>query len=240
MHEALLEELGLSKNEAKVYLTLLETGLTTAGTIAKQAKIHRTNVYDALQRLTEKGIASYTIKDNEHYYEAADPHFLSNLLEEKQQRFHQILPELLLKKQLNKKTGSAQIYEGIKPLTSILNNHLTKEKTIYVLGAPKEAPSMMSTFLTHFHKARIKKKILMKHIYNTDCKERAIYLKKMPYTEVRLLPEAYNSLVSTLICNDEVTLTLWSTQQPISIHIKSTEIAEAYKNYFELLYKTAK
>jgi len=54
METGILSELGLSKNEIEVYLTLLELGTSTAVHIAKAAKLHRPNVYDALDRLSKK------------------------------------------------------------------------------------------------------------------------------------------------------------------------------------------
>ena len=239
--EEALEKAGLSKNEAKAYLALLEIGTTTAGRVAKKAQLHRANAYDSLRKLTEKGIASYSVKEGEHFYEAADPNFLVNLIEEKKSALNRIMPELMLAKRLAKHKGSAQIYEGVKSLTSILASFLSYKEPIYVFGAPKDAPSSMSAFLSQFHKERIKKKIVMKHICNTDYPaERIALLKKMPYTEVKLLAEKYDAPVSTLICKDEVILTLWTTNPLVNIHIKSAEIAEAYKRYFALLYASAK
>ena len=55
----ILEEIGLSKNEAKIYLTLLDLGSATASKIADTSKMHRTTVYDALDRLVQKGIVSH-------------------------------------------------------------------------------------------------------------------------------------------------------------------------------------
>ncbi len=240
MKEEVLESIGLSKNEAKAYLALLEIGSTTAGNVAKKAQLHRANAYDSLRKLTEKGIVSYSVKEKEHYYEAADPNFLVNLLEEKKIKLSSIMPELVLAKQLAKSKSTAQIYEGIKALTSILLNYLNYNETIYVMGAPKEAPALMSAFLNHFHKERIKRKIVMKHICNMDYGDRAKWLSSLPYTEVKFLPKSYDSLVSTLICKDEITWTLWTTHVPISIHIKSNEIAEAYQKYFERLYASAR
>jgi len=47
--ESIIQELGFTYNEAKVYLALLELGLVTAGKIAEKSHVHRANVYDALR-----------------------------------------------------------------------------------------------------------------------------------------------------------------------------------------------
>ena len=56
MKEEVLLELGFNRNEAKVYLALLELGSGTAGDISKISEVHRTNVYDTLKSLLKKDI----------------------------------------------------------------------------------------------------------------------------------------------------------------------------------------
>jgi len=49
-----LEELGLDKNEATVYLSLLQFGNAIAGTLIKETKLPRATVYQVLDRLAQK------------------------------------------------------------------------------------------------------------------------------------------------------------------------------------------
>lgn len=57
--EKALGDVGLSKNEVKVYVALSKIGQATANKIVGNSKVHRTNVYDTLDRLVEKGLVSY-------------------------------------------------------------------------------------------------------------------------------------------------------------------------------------
>ena len=61
----------------------------------------------------------------------------------------------------------------------------------------------------------------------------------MAYTYAKYLPRMKNSPVSTNICGDEIVFILWS-DSPYIIKIKNNEIADSYKNYFDLLWKIAK
>ena len=63
-NETALEKAGLTKIESKVYLSLLDLGPSLAGQISKHSGIHRRSVYDALDRLAEKGLISYIVKNN--------------------------------------------------------------------------------------------------------------------------------------------------------------------------------
>ncbi|MBU1270375.1 MAG: helix-turn-helix domain-containing protein [Nanoarchaeota archaeon] len=80
----ILEDLGLSEAEAKVYLALLETGSTLAGPIIKKTGLHRGTTYQILQRLIEKGLVSYVIKAGKRYFEATDPNRFLAILKEKE------------------------------------------------------------------------------------------------------------------------------------------------------------
>ena len=81
-----LEAIGLSKNESKVYLFLLRLGSSTATEITKESCVHRSNVYDALESLIKKGCVSYIKKMDRTYFAAANPENLKNILREKQLR----------------------------------------------------------------------------------------------------------------------------------------------------------
>ena len=52
--QAILEENGFSKAEAKVYLTLLKLGETKSGQIIKQTSLQSSVVHNALNTLADK------------------------------------------------------------------------------------------------------------------------------------------------------------------------------------------
>lgn len=242
MKEETLIELGLSKNESKVYLSLLELGLTNVGKIADVSKIHRTNIYDSLDKLTRKGLASVILKNGFRLYEASDPEALSTILEEKQRKLSAILPELLLSKQLAKGKSEVQIYEGLTAVKQLLDSMLQKRKAINVFGAPKIAPELFGSFIQQFHKKRALLKVQMNHIYNTDAVERGKYLNTIPFTHCKFLPEKVNSPVATNICGDEVFMILFNKEPKnnMCIRIKNPLIAQSYQNYFDFMWETAK
>jgi len=239
MKEDILVDIGLSPNEAKIYISLLNIGLSTATSISDDSKLHRANVYDSLKKLIEKGLVSHIKRDKTTLYEATNPQALLRLVKEKENKVISILPQLLLNRKLATTKGDAQIYEGVQAFTNILYGFLKYKEEILVYGIPKIAPEMMVTRIPHFHTERLKLKISMKHIYNHDAGERIKDLNKMPLTFARYLPDKFDSQVSTNICGEEVVLTLWV--KPIfSIRIKNKLIANSYKKYFSLLWNSSK
>src|SRR3989338_39950 len=94
MYNLHLEQLGLTKNQSAVYLALLKLGSTTAQSIIKESGLHRSRVYDSLERLEDLGLVSFVVKDFKKYFQAANPEKLLDYIDEKKEIVNQILPEL--------------------------------------------------------------------------------------------------------------------------------------------------
>ena len=54
----ILQQFNISPTAAKVYLALLELGKSSADKIAKRAETYKANVYQALEKLAEVGLAN--------------------------------------------------------------------------------------------------------------------------------------------------------------------------------------
>jgi len=239
MNEDILTELGLSSTEAKIYISLLGLGLSTVTEISKNTKLHRTNIYDSIKKLVNKGLASYIKKDGTVLYEANDPKALIRIIKEKENKLNDIMPQLLLSKKLASSSGEATVVEGLSAFMHLLYELLEYNDDIRVYGIPASVPEIVSIVIPHFHKERLKRKIKMLHIYNHNAKDRIKFLNKMELTQARYLPEEFDSEVSTFVCGDEIILTVW--QKPItSISIKNAALAKAYKKYFKIIWTATK
>ena len=79
--ESSLEQLGLSKGEGKVYLALFDLKEGTKYSIAKEAGVSASKVYEILDKLIKKGLVS-TILQNQvkHFYPSKRKARLKNQL----------------------------------------------------------------------------------------------------------------------------------------------------------------
>src|SRR3989344_5175574 len=96
----ILEDLGLSTAEAKIYVALLEQGQSKTGRIIDVTKLQSSTVYHVLGSLIEKGIVSSIHKGKIKYYQAEKPESLLAFLEDKKRKLSDILPELKEKERL--------------------------------------------------------------------------------------------------------------------------------------------
>lgn len=239
MKEDSLMEIGFSKNEAKVYHSLLRFGASTAGVIAAKSNVHRTNVYDALERLTEKGMVTYIYKGNKKFFEAVNPAQIMELLHDRVIKFEKVLPTLQLDYKLSKEVNKAHIFEGVQGVKTITDDMLKEGKEIYVFGIPKDVAEKLKSFINIFHKRRAEKKIQMYHLYDADARERIKHLNSLPYTEARYIPHEIESPATTLIYGRKICFVIWS-EPPLSILVESERMANQYRKFFSLLYKMGK
>jgi sugar-specific transcriptional regulator TrmB len=106
-----LEQLDLSEGEAKLYLTLLETGSLTVRELARTVKINSSTAYIYLNQLVKKGLVMKLVKGSRPHVAANLPKdTLPPLVEQKIQQnitIQKELPEVI--KTLNETTADIQI-----------------------------------------------------------------------------------------------------------------------------------
>ncbi len=236
METKLLEDLGLSNIESKVYLSLIEIGLSTASKIAEKSGIHRRTVYDALETLIEKGLVSFVVESNRKYYQAEDPKRFLDILEDKKSNFEKILPELLEKKGSNKDNQEVTVFRGKKGLKNAMELMFISKETIHSFGSSGKFKEIMGEiyydqWMDKLIKSQIKLHILISEKLKGENFPNNIKTKfiKEPFV-----------LPSSITIWEDKTLILIFAPQIISILIKSKEAAESYLKYFDLLWKLAK
>jgi len=119
MDTSILEDIGLTKAEIKVYLALLELGSSTAGPVIEKTGLQNSVVHMTLHKLVEKGFVSFIKKGKIRHYQPTDPRHIIDFIEEKKKRFVTLLPQLLAKQKVKEKQ-EAEIYEGFKGFKTML------------------------------------------------------------------------------------------------------------------------
>ncbi len=252
MDEKKLEEIGLTRNESKVYLALLGLGTTSSKAIIEKTSLHRQLVYDALDMLVEKGIVSFIQEAKRKYFKASDPENLLEMFNKKQQdikkqkkEFLGMINELKAIQEKNKEEQEqgAEVFRGKKGINSLLNDILKEKKGLLTIAASDikaEAFKYHIEFnLPKFHLIREKNKVPLKIIFSEDMKDRAKQMDKLRLTESKVLPKEFTSNSSTNIYGNKVSVIMWGSQ-PFGILIKSEELANAQRKHFGLLWKIAK
>jgi sugar-specific transcriptional regulator TrmB len=135
MDHTFLDSVGLSPNEGKIYLFLVEHGESSVAEIAVGAGIHRRNAYDAIERLVDKGLCSPLLSSKENRYNAVDPDKLLEIEGEQRSKLEEVLPTL--REQFHSRTApdEAYVYRGLEGQKNIWREMLRIKKDVYHLGA---------------------------------------------------------------------------------------------------------
>ncbi len=239
-----LEKFGLAEKEAKVYITCLELGNPLASEISIKSNVPRTLVYDIIERLIELGLISYSIKNNKKYFTASNPKELVRILKEKERIITNIVPSLEnLQKTKGRKRPKVEIYEGKEGMKTVMNDiSRSNIKEFLAYGSSRSSYEIIPAFIEDWHKKRVKKKIVMRIIYNDtkDAREKVKKFKSsLKLTKYKFMPVKLESPTATLVYGDKVVLQSW-TKEPFAVMIEDQQMAENQRKYFEELWKIAK
>ena len=162
-----LEQIGLSPNETKIYLALLDLKKASIDQISRKAQVHRRNAYDALKRLLEKGLAYQVLPKKILTYAPVHPDKLKELLNEKVKDLQDSLPSLTAKYETNIPKQSIYVYKGLGGLKNYIKLILkVKPATLYGFSSKGSwFDPRLKNFMKRAGKEWKEKKIKSKIIY---------------------------------------------------------------------------
>ena len=238
MLEQILQNIGFTDKESRIYLASLEIGSAPASDIAKKAQLNRVTAYEILKKLVHQGLARTYIKNKIKYFSVIEPKILLNKQKDYLSNFEKSLPELesVYKKSPNKPKIS--FYEGPEFLKNVyeatLNN---KEKVIYDIT---NAEALLKTLPLEYHKEywekRLKKGIKAKVIAPDS--EKGKWTKeegKKVNRETRLFDQKkYNIPNEIVVWDNKIALSSFSNK--ISVIIEDVEIAQSIKTIWQMVW----
>ena len=231
----MLSDIGLSDGESKVYLALLKLGSCQVSRIKEETGLHRTTIYDFVEKLLNKGLISHVIKNNVKYFSAAAPEKLLDYVKEKETNVNGIMAEL---KKLNVSAGSdvrVEVYKGIDGFKTVLNDIIRVGKDLVLFGIDerefkKRFPILMDNYFAREKEAGIKERIL------TSEEIRFQYDKG--HMQYRRIPTQYFSPTPIIVYGDKVLIHIF--EPFVCILIENKDLADSYRKYFEMLWGIAK
>src|SRR3989344_3091501 len=239
MNTDILEDLGLTPTEIKTYLVLLEQGSSSAGAILEKSRLPNSTVHRDLNALIEKGIVSFILEGKRKVYQATDPTRFITFIDEKKQRFEQLLPELRARQNRVSKKETATVYKsirGIKEAYSIMITTAGKEYNTFG-GGPITAHVMTLDWWLNLHARRIANKLPSRQIFDESVRSTGgNEISRKPYTHIRYLSKDFAQFQETVIVGDNVMIAVFG-ENPYSFLIQDPRVADSYRKYFELLWR---
>lgn len=242
-HTALMQNLGLTEIEARVYVELLKLGSTTTGPLVRKTELHRATVYDVLKRLMEKGLVSYITRQNTKYFQSVDPERFLDFLQEEEEQFQhkkeetkKLIGELDQLKKTTLQKQQANLFVGKKAIRAMYEK-IMRHKEVWTFGSHGRFKKVMGSYFQQFQQRKkrlgIKTRLLLsERVRGTD-------LADPRYAEVHYLQKNYDSPTATHIFGDYVAIIVWE-ETPIGFLIESKDTANAFRNYYQIIWEVAK
>ena len=205
--QEILQNIGLSPNEVKIYLSLVKNGEMSVAQISAATNIHRRNIYDTLQRLTERGLVFIRASESENRYNPVDPNKLLEIVSEKRQSIEKILPQL--EKEYSNQTSGDQVYilKGLEGQKNVWRLVLDTGADSYFIGAKGGwFDSRLDVARDNFFFQANKNKINFIQLFDIDVIEKMPdFPKHFPgKLKYRVLPKAYSTNSAIHIFGDYV------------------------------------
>ena len=253
MIEANFAALGLNDEETKTYLSLLEMGPITVGTLAHKLGKPRPSLYGFLKRLQDKGLVTQSEKAGVRIYMAEPPEKVELLFREQidelsreHRTYLELLPHLQEKMPTDSLRPRFQLYEGAEGLQFVLKDmFLYRNIETFAFWPIKAMVDILSPeFFRHHNKERIRRNIYTQAIWPAN---QTVSMKTHPYLgtgeafrrEIRIAPKEIDFSMGYWIYNNKAAF-ISSRKESFGFIIESRELVGMLLSQFRLVWKASK
>lgn len=240
-----LKHIGLSENEAKVYMAMLELGPSPVLEIAAKAGINRPTAYAQIESLKKMGLISMQTKGKKQFYIAEDPDQLEFLidrekkdLEQKQEELKEVLPELKELFNTTEDRPHVRFFEGKEGLERMQDVFIkSQEKEVVSILSADDIFQIFPMLTNSYTPRRVQKKIHSRVVYTSS--KGKIFKdsdKEMLRDAVYLPASEHNYHADIVVSGKQVHIS--ALKGKISgIIIDHKDIADSFRILFEMLWK---
>jgi sugar-specific transcriptional regulator TrmB len=241
MNKTLLK-LGLTDNEAAIYLKLLSLGKSTAYDLINTTGMHRNSVYTALNSLVNKKFIVTTEINKKANFQVIEPKKILQKEENRLSEIKNLIPKL--DKLYKSNPTEIIVHEGEREYREFWINiaRNSKKGTVnYVMPSmSREWWDLMGKDAEKFVEYQTKNKIKLKMILFSKEKEEMEILKKYPaLNEYRYL-KSDKAVFGNLAIWGDICYIQSKEDSPVLVEIRNKAILNVFKQHFELLWRCGK
>jgi len=166
--ENILTEVGLSENQAKVYLASLRLGVERATEIARAAEIKRTTVYPVIEQLESLGLMTLQMRGFKKLYAAEPPEQLAALVEQRQQKLKDSLVTLNSLQATKEHKHAITYHESLAAIRQVYNGLLADVRDgedYMIFSSAQELFDLDPEFFEDFFLRRAKRRIKIRCLF---------------------------------------------------------------------------
>ncbi len=242
MYQEILQQIGLSLNESKVYEALLYLGESNTNKISVKAKVHRRNVYDSLNKLIEKGLVFESFVRGERFFKAMSPERLRERIKEQEIALDHYLPDMKKLHGALQSDAEAHLFKGIEGFKNYLQLILKEKETVYFIGAKALwLDPRLKIYLKHFTEQRKAAGITFMHLFDHEVEKQKPEILKIVGKPYKFMPAKYSSPTCVDIFGDYVVTFVGVGvgelyEEPLLFVLKNKLLADGYRKFFQYMW----
>ncbi len=234
--ENILEWIGLSKNEAKIYITVLNIGKSGVTEISKKSNIKRTTIYSYINPLLEKSYLKRSIHGKRTFFIAESPKRLLEIFEAKKTDFLKKLPFLEEIYNNNAPKPKVELYEWKKQVKDAYRRMETSWVKVFSFFSPEKFNAIVwEEFEEELESISSKHGTTAKTLLKNDPFWKRHIKNPHTWNNSKLLPQDFDLEVDINIVKDTVILISFDPLQ--AIFIKNKFFADFFKNLHNYFWK---
>ncbi len=234
-----LTKLGLSENEAKIYISGLELGATTILNLAKKNNLPRTTIYDSVNHLISLGYFAISKKGKKKLFIASNPNVLKTIQADREQTINEIFP-ILLRNLKNKKDTGITYYENAEEIRNayLLCLNLSSTKVVKSISSANVVNILGQKWIQTYVKERLKKNVPAKILITGKESEVAKWSKydHLDLRETRFSKSISDSSTSLEIYDDRIFFASFE-DEVFGFSIESNGLSKIMSELFELAWQ---
>lgn len=236
---------GVPEKEARVYLALMELGPSSVSEVAKRAKVPRTNTYHLLNSLISRGLVSFHDRTSKMIFVAEDPQRLAQMLKSQSEEYaryyeevQSLMPEFRSFYHQDDAKLHVKFFEGTEGLVSVYEDTLTAKTEILGYASVEYQHNFFPGYFPAYYTRRTKLGISVRCFLADSVESRRIKsLDKAQLRKTYLVPQKFSISPEINIYDNKVAIL--SLKEKFGAIIESKEVAEAFRNAFELALERA-
>ena len=211
-----LQQLGLTQQEALVYLFLLENGQSTVKQLSKTLNISATNCYHLLDSLVAQKLITEVTGVKIKTYVARDPESLIQRTTDLQTIAQQLAPDLRALYTIQKNKPTVRFFDGQDGIQEIYLQTLhAQTKKIIAVGSTNQRNKSMQRFFDRYRKQVHDREIVVYDILTPNSAAVANATKQVMrgYYDAKLLPKNVADIPTDILIWDD-SVALITLQEP--------------------------
>ena len=242
MIQKVIEQIGYSPNEAKVYIASLQLGAAHISAIASTAKLPRSNAQVCADKLHKNGLMNFYVQRRYKFWVSENPEKLLYQLEEHRKNVEAAIPRLSALQNGSKSDIAAtivKVFTDYSKAKFIFDDILAEKRPLLVIFPRDCFFDVFAKQLVwrNFEKSRVERNLHMRALaVATEQGEALLDNQEENLRRVWLLPSGMHIKTATFIYGNKVALILCNGTKPTSLLIEDSSMSETQAELFEELW----